>query len=56
MTAATSGIGWMVMDASRYLKSDIIFLGIIIMGLSGLIIDRCLYFLETHLIFWKGVR
>ncbi|KFA57735.1 ABC transporter permease [Mageeibacillus indolicus] len=54
MTAATSGVGWMVMDASRYLKSDIIFMGIIIMGVTGLVIDRCLYFLEKHLVFWKG--
>lgn len=54
MTAATSGIGWMVMDASRYLKSDIMFIGIIIMGVTGLLIDYLLLYCESVLVFWKG--
>ena len=40
MVAANSGIGWMVLDASRYLRSDIIFLGIIVMGITGILLDR----------------
>lgn len=54
MTAATSGIGWMVIDASRYLKSDVMFVGIFIMGLSGLIIDKAMLYVEKNLVFWKG--
>jgi len=54
MVAATSGIGWMVLDASNFLKSDVIFVGIIIMGITGVIIDAGLRFLERKLIFWKG--
>ncbi len=54
MTAATSGIGWMVIDASRYLKSDVMFVGIFIMGLSGLLIDRAMLYIEKNLVFWKG--
>lgn len=54
MVAATSGIGWMVLDASNFLKSDVIFVGIIIMGISGVIIDAGLRFLERKIIFWKG--
>jgi taurine transport system permease protein len=54
MVAATSGVGWMVIDASRYLKSDIMFIGIIIMGITGVLLDWGLRKLETKLVFWKG--
>lgn len=54
MVAATSGIGWMVLDASNFLKSDVIFVGIIIMGITGVIIDAGLRYLERKIIFWKG--
>jgi taurine transport system permease protein len=54
MVAATSGIGWMVIDASNYLKSDVIFVGILIMGLTGIIIDFGLRYLEKKIVFWKG--
>ena len=54
MVAATSGIGWMVLDASNFLKSDVIFVGIIIMGITGVLIDAGLRFLERKIIYWKG--
>jgi taurine transport system permease protein len=54
MVAALSGIGWMVVDASRYLRSDIIFVGIIIMGLIGVFLDWILKFLDNKLLFWKN--
>lgn len=54
MIAATSGIGWMVLDASNYLKSDVIFVGIFIMGATGILIDIGLRTLEKKIVFWKG--
>lgn len=54
MIAAVSGIGWMVLDASNFLKSDVIFVGIIIMGITGVLIDAGLRFLERKFVFWKG--
>ncbi len=54
MVAAVSGIGWMVLDASKYLRSDVIFVGIIIMGVTGIMLDRCLLYLEKRIVFWKG--
>lgn len=54
MVAAVSGIGWMVLDASKFLRSDVIFVGIIIMGLTGVLIDRILRFIEKRIIHWKG--
>ena len=54
MVAANSGIGWMVLDASRYLRSDVIFLGIIIMGITGILLDRIIQLLENKIVPWKG--
>lgn len=54
MIAAVSGIGWMILDASNYLKSDVIFVGIIIIGISAVLLDRLLQLIENKLIFWKG--
>ena len=54
MVAASSGIGWMVLDASRYLRSDIIFLGIIIMGITGILLDKSIQLIEQKIVPWKG--
>src|SRR6056297_3070661 len=54
MVAATSGIGWMVLDASNFLKSDVIFVGVIIMGITGITIDFGLRYLEKKIVYWKG--
>ncbi|MFB9328094.1 ABC transporter permease subunit [Paenibacillus aurantiacus] len=42
MIAAVSGIGWMVLDASKYLRSDIIYAAIIIMGIIAILIDSAI--------------
>lgn len=39
MVAAVSGIGWMVLDASKFLRSDVMYLGIIIMAIIAIVID-----------------
>ena len=54
MVAAVSGIGWMILDASNYLKSDVIFVGIIIIGVSAILFDKCLQWLENKVVYWKG--
>lgn len=54
MVAARSGIGWMVLDASHYLRSDIIFIGIIIMGITGILLDQGIQLLERKLVPWRG--
>lgn len=54
MVAAVSGIGWMVLDASRLMRSDIIFAGILIMGVTGLLISKGLFALERYLVPWSG--
>ena len=54
MVAASSGIGWVVLDASNWLRSDIIFAGIIVMGITGIVFDYILRSAEKKLVPWKG--
>lgn len=54
MVAASSGIGWMVLDAKNWFRNDVIFVGIIVMGVTGILIDCILRFLEKKLVPWSG--
>jgi taurine transport system permease protein len=54
MIAARSGLGWMIMDASQFLRSDVIFVGIFILAILGFSIDRGFRLLERWLVPWKG--
>ena len=54
MIAAASGIGWMALNARRFLRTDIIICGVIIMGVIGLLLDRGLRILEARAVPWKG--
>ncbi|MFC4769757.1 ABC transporter permease [Effusibacillus consociatus] len=54
MVAAISGIGWMVLDASKFLRSDVMFVGVIVMGVTGILLDRLLRGIESKVIPWKG--
>lgn len=40
MVVATAGLGYMIFDARRYMRSDLVMVGMIVMGLIWLIIDR----------------
>lgn len=54
MVAANVGIGWMVLDAKNWLRNDIVFVGIIIMGITGILINIVLNFAEKRLVPWSG--
>ena len=54
IVAATSGIGWMVLDAGKFLRGDVMFMGIIVMGVTGIILDRLLRIAEKIIVPWKG--
>jgi binding-protein-dependent transport system inner membrane component len=53
MVAANNGLGYSIMKAQRFLKTDAIFTGILIIGLLGLITDRVLDILNKILFHWR---
>jgi taurine transport system permease protein len=54
LMAASDGLGWMVFSASRFLRNDVILLGIILLGLFGMLLSRALLELDLRLIHWRG--
>jgi taurine transport system permease protein len=48
------GIGGMVRDAQRFNQSDVVILGIIIIGLCGVILDGTLLLIDRLLVPWRG--
>jgi taurine transport system permease protein len=39
IVAASAGIGWMIWDAAKFLLSDIVIMGLIVLGLTGVALD-----------------
>jgi taurine transport system permease protein len=54
MVAAISGVGWMVLDASKFLRNDIIYVGIIIMGVIAILLDSCIRAVLRRTSPWVG--
>ena len=53
MVAASSGLGYSIMKAQRFLNTDAIFTGILVIGILGLITDRVLYMINKKLFHWR---
>jgi taurine transport system permease protein len=54
MVAAKAGLGVMVLNAARFLATDIVFLGIIVIGVIAFAFDLMMRALERALVPWKG--
>lgn len=54
MVAASSGLGQMVLNASNFLRTDVVILGIIVIGLVAYVFELLMRALERWLVPWKG--
>lgn len=54
LLATQSGIGYVTLIASEQLRSDIIFVGVIVMGALGMVLDAIAERAERRLIPWMG--
>jgi taurine transport system permease protein len=52
--AASSGLGWLSIEASRYLDTPIVIFAIVVMGVIGMLCDRILRVLQQWLCPWQG--
>lgn len=52
LVAASTGLGYSILKAQRFVKTDAIFSGIIIIGLLGLITDRIFSYINKKLFHW----
>lgn len=54
MVAASAGLGQMVLNASNFLRSDIVIMGIIVIAVLASAFDALMRLLEKRLAPWKG--
>ncbi|RMX04889.1 ABC transporter permease subunit [Corticibacter populi] len=54
LVAAESGLGWMVLNAGTYLRTDVVMVGIFLLGLIGYLFDAALVLLQRRLVPWAG--
>ena len=54
MVAATAGLGQMVLNASSFLRTDVVVMGIVLIGLIAWVFDLGMRALERRLVPWKG--
>jgi NitT/TauT family transport system permease protein len=52
LVAANSGLGYAILRAQRYLQTDRIFVGIIVIGFIGLVTDQALRLVHRKLFHW----
>lgn len=54
MVASTSGVGWMIVNAGSYLRTDVVIIGILVLGVLGYLLDSALVRLQRRLVPWAG--
>jgi len=54
MVAAAAGLGYMILNASEFLVTDVVLMGIIVIGLIALLSDLLMRYVEKKLVPWKG--
>jgi len=54
MVAADVGLGQMVLNASNFLRTDIVVMGIIVIGVVAYMFDLLMRWVERKLVPWKG--
>jgi sulfonate transport system permease protein len=53
LIAASSGIGYLIMYSRELLQSDVMYVGVFSIGVTGFLIDRLLLLLEKSLLKWN---
>jgi taurine transport system permease protein len=54
MVAANVGLGQMVLNASNFLRTDIVIMGIIVIGIVAYLFDLFMRWVELKFVPWKG--
>jgi taurine transport system permease protein len=54
MIAGSSGIGWLILDAGRFLRSDYVIAGILVIAVMGIGLDRGLLLAQRRIVHWAG--
>jgi taurine transport system permease protein len=54
MVAAQAGLGQMVLNASNFLRTDVVIMGIVVIGVVAYLFDLLMRWVEVKAVPWKG--
>jgi taurine transport system permease protein len=54
MVAATAGLGYMVLNAAEFLVTDVVIMGIVVIGILAFLFDLLMRWIERKVVPWKG--
>ena len=54
MVAASAGLGQMVLNASNFLRTDVVIMGIVVIGIVAYLFDLLMRWVERRFVPWKG--
>lgn len=52
IVAATAGLGWMVWDASKFLMTNVVIMGLFVLGFTGIALDALVRWIERKVTPW----
>lgn len=55
IVAASAGIGWMIWDAAKFLLSDVVIMGLIVLGLTGVVLDLMMRGIAKLMMPWARI-
>lgn len=54
LVGAQSGLGFMISDAATLFRIPVVFIGVALIGIIGLLLNLCLNGLESRIVHWRG--
>jgi len=54
LVAAQRGLGYMIMDASTFFRVKDVYVGLIVIGIIGFLLESSIAFVEGRLVHWRG--
>lgn len=50
------GLGFVILEASSFFRTTYVFAGIVVIGIIGLVSDRCIAYFSRRIVHWEGKR
>jgi NitT/TauT family transport system permease protein len=54
LVAAQKGLGYMIMDASTFFRVKDVYVGLIVIGVIGFLLEGMIGLVESRVVHWRG--
>jgi ABC-type nitrate/sulfonate/bicarbonate transport system permease component len=56
LLAATEGLGWLISDARQFFRTDLVILGMILIGIFGFVFIQAIVLVRWQLLRWHASK